>query len=72
VAYGKNGLYGYRLTGAILPLSICGNCHTATTTVDAREYRAIGMVVPDALVTSRLAPTTPGRTLDVLRPASGH
>ena len=66
VTIGRRGLYGYRLTGADLSLyQYVATAITATTTVDAQEIAAIGMVVPDALVTSRLAPTTAGRTLDV-------
>ena len=54
------------MTGADLALyQYVATAITATTTVDAQEIAAIGMVVPDVLISSRLAPTTPGRTLDV-------
>ena len=54
VTIGRRGLYGYRLTGADLSLyQYVATAITATTTVDAQEIAAIGMVVPDALVSSR-------------------
>jgi hypothetical protein len=63
---GRRGLYHYRLASADLSLyQYVATFITADATVDQQEIAAIGLVVPDALTSSRLAPTTAGRTLDV-------
>ena len=63
---GRRGLYHYRLASADLSLyQYVATFITADATVDQQEIAAIGLVVPDALVSSRLAPTAAGRTLDV-------
>lgn len=63
---GRRGLYHYRLASADLSLyQYVATFITSDATVDQQEIAAIGLVVPDALVTSRLAPTIVGRTLDV-------
>lgn len=63
---GRRGLYHYRLASADLALyQYVATFVTSDATVDQQEIAAIGLVVPDALTSSRLAPTTAGRTLDV-------
>ena len=53
ITIGRRGLYGYRLTAADLSLyDYVATAITATTTVDQQEIAAIGMVIPDALVSS--------------------
>lgn len=68
---GRRGLYHYRLASADLATyQYVATFITADATVDQREIAALGIVVPDALVGSRLAPAVAGRTLDV--DASGN
>lgn len=68
---GRRGLYHYRLASADLATyQYVATFITADATVDQQEIAALGIVVPDALVGSRLAPATAGRTLDV--DASGN
>ena len=63
---GRRGLYHYRLASADLSLyQYVATFITADATVDQQEIAALGLVVPDALTSSRLAPATAGRTLDV-------
>lgn len=63
---GRRGLYHYRLASADLSLyQYVATFITADATVDQQEIAAIGLVVPDALVSSRLAPATAGRMLEV-------
>lgn len=63
---GRRGLYHYRLAAADLSLyQYVATFIASDATVDQQEVAAIGLVVPDALVASRLAPTVAGRTLDV-------
>ena len=63
---GRRGLYHYRLADADLATyQYVATFITADTSVDQQEIAALGLVVPDVLVSSRLAPTTAGRTLDV-------
>ena len=51
ITVGRRGLYGYRLASADLSLyDYVATAITATTTVDQQEIAAIGMVIPDALV----------------------
>lgn len=65
-AVGRRGLYTYRLAGANPSLYVhIATFITASTSVDQQEVAAVAMVVPDELVSSRLAPTVAGRTLDV-------
>ena len=53
ITIGRRGLYGYRLASADLSLyDYVATAITATTTVDQQEIAAIGMVIPDALVSS--------------------
>lgn len=68
---GRRGLYHYRLASADLATyQYVATFITADATVDQQEIAALGIVVPDALVGSRLAPAVAGRTLDV--DASGN
>lgn len=68
---GRRGLYHYRLASADLATyQYVATFITADATVDQQEIAALGIVVPDALVGSRLAPATAGRTLAV--DASGN
>jgi hypothetical protein len=63
---GRRGLYHYRLASADLALyQYVATFITADTSVDQQEVAALGLVVPDALVSSRLAPATAGRSLAV-------
>lgn len=68
---GRRGLYHYRLASADLSLyQYVATFITASISVDQQEIPTLGLVVPDALVGSRLAPATAGRTLAV--DASGN
>ncbi len=68
---GRRGLYHYRLASADLATyQYVATFITADATVDQQEIAALGIVVPDVLVSSRLAPATAGRTLAV--DASGN
>src|SRR5574343_814342 len=68
---GRRGLYHYRLASADLATyQYVATFITADATVDQQEIAALGIVVPDARVGSRLAPATAGRTLAV--DASGN
>ncbi len=61
---GRRGLYHYRLASADLALyQYVATFITADTSVDQQEVAALGLVVPDALVSSRLEPATAGRKL---------
>lgn len=63
---GRRGLYHYRLASADLATyQYVTTFITADATVDQQEIAALGLVLPDALVSSRLAPATAGRTLTV-------
>lgn len=63
---GRRGLYHYRLASADLSLyQYVATFITSDATVDQQHIAAIGLVVPDALISSRLAPTTANHTLDV-------
>lgn len=60
------GIYRYRYASADLSLyHYVANMKTASADVAQKHVAALGLVVPDALVSSRLAPTDAGRTLDV-------
>ena len=71
ITVGRRGLYGYVLTGADLATyDYIATAITTSTTADVKEVPAIWTLYSmndylDAAITSRLAPTTAGRTLDV-------
>jgi len=65
------GIYRYRLADADLATyHYVANLVTASEDAVQRHVAALGIVVPDVLVSSRLAPATAGRTLAV--DASGN
>lgn len=60
------GIYRYRLASADLSLyHYVANMKTASADVTQKHVACLGVVIPDALISSRLAPTTAARTLDV-------
>ena len=60
------GIYRYRYASADLSLyHYVANMMTASADVAQKHVAALGLVVPDALVGSRLAPAVAGRTLAV-------
>lgn len=60
------GIYRYRYASADLSsYHYVANMKTTSTDVAQKHVAALGLVVPDALVSSRLAPTDAGRTLDI-------
>jgi len=65
---GRNGVYYYRLASASPTLyNYIGTFKTASSSVDQQHLSALGIVIPDALVSTRLAsadfPDTAGMVL---------